>query len=147
MTRRQTVWLIVALIVACVGALSWVALLQLKATSTVCGGPVCYAQMTIRDPRGLRPSMTLDVWGNSSLRRFTLQWHGDRSEATVVRGNTVLIVVDGAVESVDDYSHARDQLWDSITPQYGVTRASVYAAVAHGRVVAHEPSASAATPH
>ncbi len=57
------------------------------------------------------------------------------------------MVVDGAVESIDDYGPAPGELWRVLADQYGVTRASVSAAIANGRVVAREPAASTAGVH
>jgi hypothetical protein len=98
--------------------------------------------MTIHSPSGPR-TLILDVWENMSLGRITLRWHGDHSEATVVRGKRVVVVVDGAVESIDDFGSSADE-WGRLTAQYGVTEKSVAAAIAKGQVVSREPAAATA---
>jgi hypothetical protein len=97
--------------------------------------------MTIHAPSGSR-SMKLDVWENVALGRITLQWAGDSSDTTVVRHNVRTIVVDGAVAGIDDFGDDPASLWGDLHAEYGVTEASVSAAIAQGKVVAGEPKAS-----
>ncbi len=101
---------------------------------------VYYAQTTIATSSG---AQTLDVWKNTALGRVTLQWDGDPSTVTVVNGDTITLVENGAAVATDTYPTVSDA-WAFINRKFGITEQSVDNVVASGQALASEPAASTA---